>query len=142
MSDKTRRDAMVTLVQRALTIDIVGDVTSTVDTSEDLVAWTNLLIRPVILAWRSFDDGHRYLQVQAPHPGPPVNGHVIIQMPCEAHSPFWSALVCEELPPGTERELDRHTMLSAWMAATGASATSHACTPAHGDPIGGIPARG
>lgn len=115
MSDKTTTKEMGRLLQHASTLNIVGDATAAIETPEDLLEWTNALACPLILAWRCIDSGYRYVQVQARHAGPPVNGHLMIYLPCENYREFWSALVGEEMSPGAEREFDRRALRSAYI---------------------------
>ena len=49
-------------------LDIIGDVTATVDNPSELLAWALILSSPHIVAWRAGDSGHRYLQVSAHQP--------------------------------------------------------------------------
>ena len=37
-------------------LDIVGDVTATVDAPAELLAWANILTDPAIVAWRAEED--------------------------------------------------------------------------------------
>ena len=55
-------------------IDIVGDVTATVDNRAELLAWASILSDAEIIAWRSTDSGHRYLSVTADRHTAPIRG--------------------------------------------------------------------
>ena len=70
-------------------IDIVGDVTATVDSPSELLAWAAVLSDAEIVAWRSQDSGHRYLQVTADRRTAPVRGRIAAVLPCEHHPEFW-----------------------------------------------------
>ena len=70
-------------------LDVVGDVTATVDQPSDVLAWATVLPEPTIGAWRAEDSGHRYVQVTAPHHRDPIHGRVTAVLPCEAHREFW-----------------------------------------------------
>jgi len=70
-------------------LDIVGDVTATVDNPSELVAWANILSDPTVAAWRGEDSGHRYVQVTATHMHEPVRGRVTAVLQCDQHQQFW-----------------------------------------------------
>ena len=55
-------------------IDIVGDVTATVDNPSELLAWASILSDAEIIAWRSTDSRHRYLSVTADRHTAPIRG--------------------------------------------------------------------
>ena len=55
-------------------IDIVGDVTATVDNPSELLTWASILSDAEIVAWRSTDSGHRYLSVTADRHIAPIRG--------------------------------------------------------------------
>ena len=95
-------------------LDIVGDVTATVDNPSELLAWAAILTDPTIAAWRGQDSGHRYLQVTAVHHGPPVRGRVTAVLPCEQHSAFWQALDLDQTSPGETRNLTIADLSAAW----------------------------
>lgn len=90
------------------------DATAAIGKPEDLLDWTDALVRPLVLAWRCVDSGYRYVQVQARHAGPPVVGHLTIYLACENYREFWSTLVGQELSPGTESDFDRRALRSAY----------------------------
>ena len=64
-SKDARELAILLRISREL--DIVGDVSATVDNPSELLAWAALLTDATIAAWRGHDSGHRYLQVTAAH---------------------------------------------------------------------------
>lgn len=95
-------------------IDIVGDVSATVDNPSELLAWASVLTRAEIVAWRSKDSGHRYLQVTADRHTAPVRGRVTAVLPCEQHLEFWNALGLEGLDNPTVTTLSRSALAKAW----------------------------
>ena len=86
-------------------LDIVGDVTATVDNPSELLAWALVLARPDVLAWRATDSGHRYLQVTADRHRAPIRGRVTAVLACEHHREFWTALGLDQLDTGNHRGL-------------------------------------
>jgi len=97
-------------------LDVVGDVTATVDNPSELLAWALILARPQVLAWRATDSGHRYLQVSAHRTRAPIRGSITAVLSCEQHRDYWNALELAELTPGDRRELDTNALSSAWAA--------------------------
>jgi hypothetical protein len=97
-------------------LDVVGDVTATVDQPSDVLAWATVLPEPTIGAWRAEDSGNRYVQVTAPHHRDPIHGRVTAVLPCEAHREFWDELLPKDLEPGQEQVLSLHELGSAWTA--------------------------
>ena len=95
-------------------IDVVGDVTATVDSPSELLVWASILSGVDIFAWRSKDSGHRYLQVTANRRSAPVRGRVTAVLRCEEHREFWSALGLEALDPDGAQQLDIHALSKAW----------------------------
>lgn len=95
-------------------LDVVGDVTATVDNPSELLAWALILSRPQVLAWRATDSGRRYLQVSASRKRAPIRGNVTAVLDCERHADFWTALELDELTPGGRRELGKEALSSAW----------------------------
>ncbi|KQY56228.1 hypothetical protein ASD30_07670 [Nocardioides sp. Root140] len=95
-------------------LDVVGDVTATVDNPSELLAWALILSRPQILAWRATDSGHRYLQVSAHRKRAPIRGDITAVLDCERHADYWAALQLDELTPGGRRELGTDALSSAW----------------------------
>lgn len=95
-------------------LDIVGDVTATVDNPSELLAWALILSRPHVLAWRATDSGHRYLQVSAHRQRAPIRGDITAVLDCEQHPHYWGALGLDELTPGSRRDLGIDALSSAW----------------------------
>jgi hypothetical protein len=97
-------------------LDIVGDVTATVDSPADLLTWAATLPEPSIGAWRAMDSGHRYVHVTAAHHREPIHGRVAAVLSCEHHGEFWSQLLPGDLEPGQEKRLSVDELASAWAA--------------------------
>ena len=98
-------------------LDIVGDVTATVDHPSDLLAWANILPEPSIGAWRAEDSGNRFVQVTAPYHHDPIHGRVTAVLSCDQHRLFWTELLPDgDLDPGQEQKLSVADLASAWAA--------------------------
>lgn len=97
-------------------VDIVGDVSATVDNPSELLAWSSLLDDPSILAWRAVDSGQRYIQVTAVHKREPVRGRVTAVLHGEQHRHFWEQLLPNDLEPGKQQSLSRSSLSQAWTA--------------------------
>lgn len=95
-------------------LDIVGDVTATVDDPSELLAWALVLDRPLVLAWRAHDSGHGYLNVSALRRKAPIRGQITAVLDGEQHQDFWDALGLAELTRGERRELGVDSLSSAW----------------------------
>ncbi len=113
-SKDARELAILLRISREL--DIVGDVTATVDNPSELLAWAAILTDATIAAWRGQDSGHRYLQVTAEHRRAPVHGRITAVLSCEHHQEFWQALHPDELGPGQTRNLTVADLSAAWSA--------------------------
>ena len=113
-SKQARELAILLRISREL--DIVGDVSATVDNPSEILAWASILTRPVIAAWCAEDSGHRYLQVTADHQRAPIRGRVAAVLSCEPHLEFWNALGLQELEPGGTRVLTSRDLSAAWAA--------------------------
>lgn len=106
-----------TLLRTSADLDIVGDVSVTVNGPSELLAWANVLPDPAIVAWRAHDAAGRFVQVTAPHQRNPVHGRVTAVLGCEQHRSFWDALVAgTELDPGQTRTLRPRDLSAAWAA--------------------------
>ena len=103
-SKDARELAILLRISREL--DIVGDISATVDNPSELLAWATILADPAIVAWRAKDSGHRYLQVTADHARAPIRGRVSAVLPAEQHREFWHALGLDELAPSGREHLD------------------------------------
>ena len=95
-------------------LDVVGDVTATVDYPSELLAWAVVLSKPDVVAWRAHDSGHRYLQVTAHRSRAPIRGRVTAVLPCEQHPEFWTALGLDQLSNGDRQVLSVDALSSAW----------------------------
>lgn len=95
-------------------LDIVGDLTATVENPSELIAWAAVLESPTVLAWRAGDSGQRYLQVGAQRRREPIRGRVTALLRAEQHRPFWDELVPGDLQPGAERSLTPGDLSAAW----------------------------
>jgi hypothetical protein len=95
-------------------LNVVGDVTATVDNPSELLAWALILSRPHVLAWRATDSGHRYLHVSAHRNKAPIRGQITAVLDAEHHRDFWDALELSDLNPGSRRELSTNALSSAW----------------------------
>jgi hypothetical protein len=111
-SKHARELAILLRISREL--DIVGDVSATVDNPSELLAWATILTDPTIAAWRAQDSGHRYIQVTADHARAPVRGRVTAVLPCEQHTEFWHALTLDQVSPGDTRTLSIADLTAAW----------------------------
>lgn len=97
-------------------LDIVGDVTATVDHPADLLAWTDLLPDPTVCAWRAHS-GKRYVQVTSPYQHDPIHGRVAAVLTVDTHRQFWEELVRHgDLEPGHEQLLTPKELAAAWAA--------------------------
>jgi hypothetical protein len=104
------------LLRISAELDIVGDVTATVDSPADLLAWANTLPEATIGAWRSHA-GSRFVQVTTPHNRFPVHGRITAVLSCDQHTRFWNELPnAEALEPGAEQQLHRTDLSHAWEA--------------------------
>ena len=113
-SKDARELAILLRISREL--DIVGDISATVDNPSELLAWAAILADPAIVAWRAKDSGHRYLQVTADHARAPIRGRVSAVLPAEQHPEFWHALGLDELAPSGREHLDVKALSAAWAA--------------------------
>ena len=113
-SKDARELAILLRISREL--DIVGDISATVDNPSELIAWAAILTNPTIVAWRAKDSSHRYLQVTADRAHAPVRGRVTAVLPAEQHREFWHALGLDELAPGAREHLDTKALSDAWAA--------------------------
>jgi hypothetical protein len=111
-SKDARELAILLRISREL--DIVGDVSATVDNPSELLAWAHVLTGATITGWRAEDSGHRYVQVTADHPRAPIRGRVAAVLPCETHPEFWHALNLDDLEPGHTRTLTIRDLSDAW----------------------------
>lgn len=97
-------------------LDIVGDVTATVDNPSELLAWASVLTDPTIVAWRSADSGRRYLQVTAERRREPVRGRIAAVLHCDEHRQFWNEMIPTDLERGGEQPHRVADLSAAWTA--------------------------
>jgi len=97
-------------------LDLVGDVSATIDSPSELLAWATILTDPDIVAWRARDSGHRFVHVTADHRRAPVRGRVTAVLPCEQHLEFWHALGLDDLQPGSREHVSIGAVSAAWSA--------------------------
>ncbi len=95
-------------------IDVVGDVTATVEDPSGLLAWAVVLKECKALAWRSDDSGRGYVQVAAHHARAPIRGQVTAVLAGDRHPAYWSALGLDDLLPGESRHLEVEALSAAW----------------------------
>ncbi|WP_256842648.1 hypothetical protein [Ornithinimicrobium cryptoxanthini] len=108
---------MSILLRISRELDVVGDITATVDNPSELLAWARILSDPTIAAWRADDSGHRYLQVTAFHRRSPVHGQVTAVLHCgPPHYGFWDQLIPGDLEQGGRRLLSLKDLAAAWSA--------------------------
>jgi hypothetical protein len=114
-TDDPRQIGVLLRISRAL--DIVGDVSISVDDPSELLAWANTLPDPTALAWRALDSEKRYVQVSAAHHRRPVHGLITAVLSCDGHRPFWDELLDEDLEPGSEKQVPVEALTQAWASA-------------------------
>lgn len=95
-------------------LDVVGDVTATVDNPSELLAWALVLSKPDVVAWRADDSGHRYVHVTAQRRRAPIRGQLTAVLGCDQHPEFWEALGLKDLDQGERRQLRVKDLSSAW----------------------------
>lgn len=110
------RDAreMAILLRISRELDVVGDVTATVDNPSELIAWALVLGDPEVVAWRARDSGHRFVHATARRSRAPIRGCVTAVLPCEQHQEFWNALGLGQLGDGGRRHLATQDLSAAW----------------------------
>lgn len=111
------RRQLTTLLKIAAGIDVVGDVSVTVSSPAELLAWAQMLPDPIVLAWRSEGSGHRFVSVTAFHERSPIHGNISIVLDGNRHIELWDALLGgRDLDPGEEALLDVARLAHAWNA--------------------------
>jgi len=104
------------LLRTSRELDIVGDVTATVDHPADLLAWSDLLPNPIVYAWRTHS-GSRYVQVTSRYNHDPIHGRVAAVLAADPHREFWGELVRDgDLGPGQEHPVTPRELAAAWAA--------------------------
>jgi hypothetical protein len=113
-SREAREIAILMKISREL--DICGDLTVTVDSPSELIAWGSVLAEPSIAAWQATDSGCRFVQVDAEHHRAPVRGRVAAVLAADQHPDYWNALDLADLPAGHTRSLTLQDLTRAWEA--------------------------
>ena len=111
-SRNAREIAILLRISREL--DVVGDVTATVDNPSELLAWANVLTEAEIVAWRAKDSGRRYIQVTANHTRAPIRGRISAVLPAGQHPEFWHALGLDDLATKNSIHLSIDALSDAW----------------------------
>ncbi|HEX5349368.1 MAG TPA: hypothetical protein VFW64_20055 [Pseudonocardiaceae bacterium] len=115
MSRSLDAHQLSTLLRISSELDIVGDVTATVATPSDLLAWAQALPEPTICAWRADDSGNRYVHVSATCHRNPLHGQITAVLTGDDYRPFWAALLPQgDLAPGDQRLLPLKALGAAW----------------------------
>lgn len=117
------------LLRLSRELDIVGDVTATVDNPSELIAWAANLTNPSVTAWRAKDSGFRYIQASAEHTRAPVRGCISAVLSCDAHLEFWNALGLGPIKYGAIRGLGLADLRAAWSVMPIASPGNDTPTP-------------
>ena len=106
MSTSIDAQQLTTLLRISSELDIIGDVTATVATPSELLAWAHALPEPTLCAWRAEDSTNRYVQVTAACHRNPVHGRVTAVLTGDDHRQFWAALLPDgDLAAGEEQLL-------------------------------------
>jgi len=123
-------------------LDVIGDVTATVDNPSELIAWAANLTDPSVTAWRAKDSGFRYIQASAKHTRAPVRGSISAVLACDAHLEFWNALGLGPIKYGAMRGLGLADLRAAWSVMPIASLGNDTPTPEPPQPDIELPTRG
>ena len=117
MSTSIDAQQLTTLLRISSELDIIGDVTATVATPSELLAWAHALPEPTLCAWRDEDSTNRYVQVTAACHRNPVHGRVTAVLTGDDHRQFWAALLPDgDLAAGEEQLLPLSALTAAWSA--------------------------
>lgn len=113
----TNAQQLSTLLRISSGLNIVGDVTATVDGPSALLAWAHSLPEPTIRAWRAEDSGNRYVEVTSTCHRTPLHGRVTAVLTGDDHRPFWTALLpTGDVAAGDEQLLPLGALVAAWLA--------------------------
>ncbi len=108
---------LAVLLRISQSLDIVGDVSVTVDNPSELLAWANVLSNPSIFAWRGHVSGKRFVHVTAVNGTNPVHGRVTASLRADRHPQFWKVLIPNgDLEPGDEQPVTVRQLAEAWEA--------------------------
>ena len=115
MSPSADERQLAVLLRISHSLDIVGDVSVTVDNPSELLAWANVLPSPMIFAWRGHVSGKRFIHVTAVNGTNPIHGRATAALRADRHMPFWKALVPNgDLDPGEEQSVTTRDLAEAW----------------------------
>jgi hypothetical protein len=108
---------LAALLRISQSLDIVGDVSVTVDNPSDLLAWANVLSNPSIFAWRGHVSGKRFVHVTAVNGTNPIHGRATASLRADRHQEFWKMLIPDgDLEPGDELAVTVQQLAEAWEA--------------------------
>jgi hypothetical protein len=114
MSSSADERQLAVLLRISQSLDIVGDVSVTVDNPSELLAWANILPDPTIFAWRGHVSGKRFIHVTAVNGSNPIHGRATAAIRADQHLRFWNALLPDDLEPGEELSLEIRQLAEAW----------------------------
>lgn len=113
--DRAQREQQLTILLRiSETIDVVGDVSATVENPSEMIAWAHILTEPKVFAWRSHVSGNRFVHLTAMHVEAPIHGRITVALAADNHRDFWNTLVGHDLEYGDERQLTSQQLVRAW----------------------------
>jgi hypothetical protein len=108
---------LAVLLRISQSLDIVGDVSVTVDDPSELLAWANVLSDPSIFAWRGHVSGKRFVHVTAVNGSNPIHGRATASLRADRHQQFWKVLIpTGDLEPGDEQPITLQQLAEAWEA--------------------------
>jgi hypothetical protein len=117
MTSSSDERQLAVLLRISQTLDIVGDVSVTVDNPSELLAWANVLTNPTIVAWRGHVSGKRFIHITAVNGHNPIHGRATAALRADRHMMFWKTLIRDgDLEPGEEQSLTSQQLAEAWEA--------------------------
>ena len=117
MASSADERQLAVLLRISSSLDIVGDVSVTVDNPSELLAWANILKNPSIFAWRGHVSGKRFIHVTAVNGSNPIHGRATAALRADHHLMFWKTLIQNgDLEPGDEQSLTSQQLAEAWEA--------------------------
>lgn len=117
MTSSADERQLAVLLRISQSLDIVGDVSVTVDNPSELLAWANVLSNPSIFAWRGHVSGKRFVHVTAVNGTNPVHGRVTACLRADQTMQFWKELIPNgDLDPGDEHPVTAQQLAEAWEA--------------------------
>ncbi len=126
MSTSLDAQQLTTLLRLSSELDIIGDLTATVTTPSELLAWAHALPEPTLCAWRAEDSGNRYLHVTAACHRNPVHGRITAVLTGDDHPLFWTVLLAEgDLATSEEQPLPLTALTTAWPATSPSPSTTN-----------------